>query len=653
MLLTLQWIALICAACLFHLSFSFQPWGRILPDRRISGSRLWASPKADEEDWRAFRAKLVMNETKKSSTTSSSSSSWTYDAGLLVEKGSIVLSRVESSLGCHDLRQPYFMKCVVLIVEHDENEFTQGIILNRPSNLQLGDQDIVYLDDEGSLLLEDASNSCDDTSTTTTAATTKDEDSHPWRMFFGGDIAGLYDEEPLIVCLHNLTSDLAQSVSDSVLPGVSITSHLSARALVEAGEATPESFYTFYGFCGWDPGQLELEVQRGSWYMVSTDPQTLWSELEGLRDPSYDPRSVGLTMWQGILDRLGKLTEPVGERNAFAELMLKEWATLMLLVSNDDDNNNKDQEDSCSSTLEDSDIHRALHAADQPPVAAGSLLRGSSLDVSPFLLHDQFFHKSTILVLQETDALSVGLVLNLPTTDYHSVDLADGTTANFPIRYGGHSGKNNNKNDNDNINNNIDDDDDDDDTKNEIYNNSKEEEGDEEPLVWLHCNIGLKYLRLGKPINIADDSGVWICTQDQVIQSIDLEFGAPEDFLLIQGFCVWEKEEAGSAGGIQGQILSGNLEPSITSENRDQVWVSLLKQERLTEESLDTNLEMALTAWNHGGVTTTRPTTNTGMKSGDSSRVVYDTDIQVNTLADEALMVWIKIFLLGNAEYYQ
>jgi hypothetical protein len=250
-------------------------------------------------------------------------------------------------------------------------------------------------------------------------------------------------------------------------------------------------------------------------------------------------------------------------------------------------------------------------------------------------------------VLQETDAHSVGLVLNLPTTDYHSVELADGTTANFPIRYGGPSGKNNNKNDN-NINNNIDDDDDDDDdTKNE----DNEEEGEEEPLVWLHCNIGLKYLRLGKPLNIADDSGVWICTQDQVLQSIDLGFGAPEDFLLVQGFCVWEKEQAGSAGGIQGQILSGNLEPSITSENRDQVWLSLLQQERLTEESLDTNLEMALTAWNCGGATTTN-NTNTGME-GNDSRVVYDTDIQVNTLADEALMVWIKIFLLGNNEYYQ
>jgi putative AlgH/UPF0301 family transcriptional regulator len=156
-----------------------------------------------------------------------------------------------------------------LIVEHDE-ECTQGIILNRPSNLQLNDQDIVYLDDEGNVLKgTDQENN------------KSKEEGASWRMFFGGDIADLYDENPQIVCLHNLTtSELAQSVSDTVLPGVQLTSHLGARALVEAGEATPESFYTFYGFCGWDPGQLEMEVKRGSWYMTSNDPQMLWHELE-------------------------------------------------------------------------------------------------------------------------------------------------------------------------------------------------------------------------------------------------------------------------------------------------------------------------------------------------------------------------------------
>jgi putative AlgH/UPF0301 family transcriptional regulator len=106
----------------------------------------------------------------------------------------------------------------------------------------------VYLDDEGSVLIgTDQENN------------KGKEEGNSWCMFFGGDIADLYDENQLISCLHNLTtSELAQSVSDTTLPGVQLTSHLGAPALVEAGEATPESFYTFYGFCGWDPGQLEV-----------------------------------------------------------------------------------------------------------------------------------------------------------------------------------------------------------------------------------------------------------------------------------------------------------------------------------------------------------------------------------------------------------
>jgi hypothetical protein len=47
-------------------------------------------------------------------------------------------------------------------------------------------------------------------------------------------------------------------------------------------------------------------VQRGSWYMVSTDPRTLWTKLETLRDATNDPQSAGLEMWQGILEKLGK-----------------------------------------------------------------------------------------------------------------------------------------------------------------------------------------------------------------------------------------------------------------------------------------------------------------------------------------------------------
>ena len=54
-----------------------------------------------------------------------------------IQEGTIVLSRVESRLGCHDLKQTYLHKAVVLIIDHDPDDFTQGIILNRASDLIL------------------------------------------------------------------------------------------------------------------------------------------------------------------------------------------------------------------------------------------------------------------------------------------------------------------------------------------------------------------------------------------------------------------------------------------------------------------------------------------------------------------------------------
>lgn len=51
------------------------------------------------------------------------------DAGFLVEQGSLVVSCVDSTLGCHDLTH----NAVILLLEgRDEEGFTEGIILRRP-----------------------------------------------------------------------------------------------------------------------------------------------------------------------------------------------------------------------------------------------------------------------------------------------------------------------------------------------------------------------------------------------------------------------------------------------------------------------------------------------------------------------------------------
>jgi putative AlgH/UPF0301 family transcriptional regulator len=148
------------------------------------------------------------------------------------------------------LNQPY-SQSVVLLLDHEDTEFTKGILLNRPTDLQLSDEDIFYLDDDG--IAEEESDTPNET--------------NEWQMNFGGDIAGLYDEKPMIVCLHNVTRckslDDGEDMNDVVMKDVMVTSHHAARALVASGEASPEDFFVFFGFAGWDPGMPVKKLNEG------------------------------------------------------------------------------------------------------------------------------------------------------------------------------------------------------------------------------------------------------------------------------------------------------------------------------------------------------------------------------------------------------
>jgi hypothetical protein len=140
-----------------------------------------------EQDWRDFRAKLVMSESSSSSSSSSTSnnkkavftddtdldgigsifqdaapsstssssseafvseegveltpldpSQWAYDSGKIIEQGAVILGGVEQDFG-FGLRQQYFHKAAILVLDHEESTFTKGIILNRPTDLTLED----------------------------------------------------------------------------------------------------------------------------------------------------------------------------------------------------------------------------------------------------------------------------------------------------------------------------------------------------------------------------------------------------------------------------------------------------------------------------------------------------------------------------------
>lgn len=172
-----------------------------------------------DQDWRAFRAKLVMQKqpetptaevmeddgdldgigsvfssssssTTEQTTKSSSSSTiltpldpsqWAYESGNVIEKGAVILGGVEQEYG-FGLRQQYFHKALILVLDHEESTFTKGIILNRPTDLTL-DDDL--------------------------------NEGVKWRVWFGGDVQGLGSSMPEIICLHSLKN---KTVTDASVP---------------------------------------------------------------------------------------------------------------------------------------------------------------------------------------------------------------------------------------------------------------------------------------------------------------------------------------------------------------------------------------------------------------------------------------------------
>jgi putative AlgH/UPF0301 family transcriptional regulator len=589
----------------------------------------------DNDDWRDFRAKLVSKENNGSDnvTPTANTSGWAYDAGYLIERGSLVISNVETTLGCHDLNQPYFHKAVVLLLDHEDTEFTKGILLNRPTDLQLSDEDIFYLDDDG--IPEEE--------------TDTPHETNSWQMNFGGDIAGLYDEKPMIVCLHNVTRckslDDGDDMNDVVMKDVRVTSHHAARALVASGEASPEDFFVFFGFAGWDPGMLHEEIKRGSWTMVAANAPTIWKELQAQRSET-NLAQAGFKMWHNLMEKIGKgnqdeLGNELTHDNYFSDLMLKEWVTEMCLIARDDNEEEDDDEqewmekqnnmenvvedatddENHDSSSMDEKIFRALEAAQGGPIEVGMVVRGSSLQPSPYMLYNHALHKSTVVVFQDEEQFSVGLILNIPSNETYTLKGSNGKhIAEMTIRYGGPSSA-------------VDDDDDDDDETG--AGESSAAKDSPQNLIWLHCDEALQDLRIGAPLQKDQLSGIWTCTESQAMQAIESGHAFPGDFMLVEGFVVWEKE--GGAGGVRGEVFEGNVE-IVPTEPIPDIWQLLMSQTQLSLETLNDNIQLSHSAW------------NLAKKDSDAkvieSRHVIGSQVDVSQIADDGMRIWQVIFLL-------
>lgn len=594
-----------------------------------------------DDDWRAFRAKLVMgeksSETKAVSSTDESGdldgigslfsedsenetssntstpyseilqgmtpldpSQFAYDSGEMIEQGSVILGGVEQEYG-FGLRQQYFHKAAILVLDHDQSAFTKGIILNRPTDLMLED------------------------------------DVNPgkkWRVWFGGDVEGLNAKNPDIVCLHSLKNEKAASASIPVMNDIQWTSFSNAKLLVKTGVADVRDFWVFVGYAGWGPGQLKGELERNSWYMVATDSQTLLKEL-ARQGEGADPRDAGLDTWTLLMNMIGR-SETAKERTGdFDDLMLKEWAFKHLLSSasgGGGGQQQRDPEDFNTNPELVENLIRVLKAnRESSSTFEGALVRASPEERSPFLLDSQELHKSIVLILADDKAGSIGVVLNRPSTKGLDIKVSDKSTGNekvirIPMRFGGQ------------------------------YSVQGQE-----PLLWLHSSPSLQMLKVGSPIG-GKEHGIWKCTAQDVMTAVGQGNAKAEEFLVVSGVSVWTKDF--TTRGIEGEIEAGKFK-LLPSSARDGVWSSLLKQQEvLTEHNFGRTLSLAEEVWASADPNVKRNTSQNrsrllpigGLGEGfdeDDDSFVFKSDVKVSKLSDDALRSWCAAFLLGMPSFGQ
>ncbi|MDD5307378.1 MAG: YqgE/AlgH family protein [Deltaproteobacteria bacterium] len=134
------------------------------------------------------------------------------------------------------LKDPNFEGTVVLMIEHQDDEGSFGIVINRRASVDL------------SIVLRELG-----------LASPTDLASHP-KVLFGGPVA---TERGLIVHTDEWTGEATTRVGE----GVAVTASIDLLAAISAGRG-PRSYRFCLGYAGWGPGQLVSEIKAGAWITV-------------------------------------------------------------------------------------------------------------------------------------------------------------------------------------------------------------------------------------------------------------------------------------------------------------------------------------------------------------------------------------------------
>jgi putative AlgH/UPF0301 family transcriptional regulator len=472
-----------------------------------------------------------------------------------IEVGTVLLSIPTTDL-CQALEQQYFHRCVCLITHCDNENGVKGILLNRPTAFMYKAAD----------------------------------DDFEWSLWFGGNMYENHiDDDSEITCLHSLTSlHQARNVSTLIERGLYFTNLAHARALVKKKLAKPKDFWCFGGHCKWFPGQLEQEMgpERGEWFGVSTDAATIWEQL---RQQELAGATAGLDMWELFVDRIDKHEEAISRipsgQLRFYDRMLQAWVNSNLVLASDEVTPNIT---SSKANLGPGTIVRAR-------------LKGKDgTTCPPFLLSEQDFHRSLVLVLSDDETASIGVHLNLPLSGV--VEISD--TIRLPIRYGGPT--------------------------------DPEETDDEEAFVWIHRSRALQKAGEGTPLG---KSGFSTIKEDDAVEALHSGKASPDDFMIFSGICIWEKDEDFGlvGGGLAEQVQELESMEVVSSNKAGTIWNLLNRQEVLTSKTLESNIDIAIASWEAAS------DEDDNVANEENAAAAEDL-----LLADAALRAWAAVSLLDE-----
>jgi putative transcriptional regulator len=159
------------------------------------------------------------------------------------------------------LGDPNFRRAVVLIVEHEPEEGTLGVVLNRPTDVPVAQ----------------------------VLRPWKELVTGPAVVFRGGPVA-----PESAVALALVPGD-DEPLGWRPLDGIPVMSRIGLVDLDAPPELlAPEiaSFRIFAGYAGWGIGQLQAEIDEGAWYVLAAEPSD-----------AFAPRPDQL--WPGVLRRQG------------------------------------------------------------------------------------------------------------------------------------------------------------------------------------------------------------------------------------------------------------------------------------------------------------------------------------------------------------